>query len=123
MNDIASPAAAQGHRAHDRARAALGCARDRRRHYACTVRRTIRCAATGRLAAVHLAEFGAQAMAIHGGLLSAVAAGVSRNPRCWCRCAIWRMLRDYIDDLPGELEITRERCWSRAREAGSTRSP
>ena len=58
----------------------------------------------GRLAAVHLAEFAAQAMAIHGGLRT-VAAGEKPRPALLVSVRDFRMLRDYIDDLGGELEI------------------
>jgi predicted hotdog family 3-hydroxylacyl-ACP dehydratase len=58
----------------------------------------------GRLAAVHLAEFGAQAMAIHGGLKDRVA---NRVPLPALLVAVRDLVvtRDYIDDLSGELEI------------------
>lgn len=59
----------------------------------------------GRLAAVHLAEFGAQAMAIHGGLKTVAAGGVPR-PALLVSVRDLEMQRDYIDQLPGELEIT-----------------
>ena len=62
----------------------------------------------GRLAAVHLAEFGAQAMAIHGGLKDRAA---SRVPQPALLVAVRDLIlkRDYVDDLPGELEIAASR--------------
>ena len=59
----------------------------------------------GRLAAVHLAEFGAQAMAIHGGLLT-IADGGTPRPALLVSVRNLAVSRDYIDELPGELEIT-----------------
>jgi predicted hotdog family 3-hydroxylacyl-ACP dehydratase len=59
----------------------------------------------GRLAAVHLAEFGAQAMAIHGGLRNH-AAGKPMQPALLVSVRDLRLWRDFIDDLPGELEIS-----------------
>jgi predicted hotdog family 3-hydroxylacyl-ACP dehydratase len=59
----------------------------------------------GRLAAVHLAEFGAQAMAIHGGLLNR-AAGIAPKPALLVSVRDLTLRRDYVDDLPGELEVT-----------------
>ena len=58
-----------------------------------------------RLAGVHLAEFGAQAMAIHGGLLNR-AEGVAPKPALLVSVRDFRCLRDFIDDLPGELLIS-----------------
>ncbi len=59
----------------------------------------------GRLGAVHLAEFGAQAMAMHGGLKTVAAGGVPR-PALLVSVRDLELQRDYIDQLPGELEIT-----------------
>jgi predicted hotdog family 3-hydroxylacyl-ACP dehydratase len=58
-----------------------------------------------RLAAVHLAEFGAQAMAIHGGLRNR-AAGLPMQPALLVSVRDLELRRDYIDDLVGELRIT-----------------
>ena len=58
----------------------------------------------GRLAAVHLAEFAAQVMAIHGGLRNE-AAGLPPQPGLLVSVRDLTMRRDYVDDLPGELEI------------------
>jgi len=57
-----------------------------------------------RLASVHLAEFAAQAMAIHGGLKT-VAAGGRPQPALLVAVRDLILRRDYIDDLAGELSI------------------
>ena len=59
----------------------------------------------GRLASVHLAEFAAQAMAIHGGLKT-VAAGDKPRPALLVSVRDLHLRCDYLDDLAGELEIT-----------------
>lgn len=59
---------------------------------------------SGRLRAVHLCEYGAQAMAVHGGLLAAADGG--RAP-----AGVLVSLRDvvleadFVDHLPGELQV------------------
>jgi predicted hotdog family 3-hydroxylacyl-ACP dehydratase len=61
----------------------------------------------GRLRALHLCEYGAQAMAVHGGLTAQAAGGgprggllVSlRGVRLHCR---------FVEDLPGELLVSAE---------------
>jgi predicted hotdog family 3-hydroxylacyl-ACP dehydratase len=58
----------------------------------------------GRLAAVHLAEFGAQAMAIHGGLLTTADGGVPQ-PALLVSVRDLVTLRDFIEALDGELEV------------------
>lgn len=64
--------------------------------------------ADGRLHAVHLCEYGAQAMAVHGGLLARTGGGVARP-------GVLVALREVslhvarIDDLPGALEGEAER--------------
>ena len=58
----------------------------------------------GRLAAIHLAEFAAQAMAIHGGLRNA-AEGRAPQPALLVSVRDVETPCDYIDDLPGEIEI------------------
>jgi predicted hotdog family 3-hydroxylacyl-ACP dehydratase len=58
----------------------------------------------GQLAAVHLAEFGAQAMAIHGGLRNR-AAGLPMQPALLVSVRDLELTRDRIDDLAGDLEI------------------
>ena len=59
----------------------------------------------GRLAAIHLAEFAAQVMAIHGGLRNA-AEGREPQPALLVSVRDLVLHRDYLDDLPGELEIS-----------------
>lgn len=56
----------------------------------------------GRLSAVHLCEYGAQAMAVHGGLL---AQGAGRPPRPGMLVSLRGVDLHvaYIDDLDGEL--------------------
>ncbi len=57
----------------------------------------------GQLRAVHLCEYGAQAMAVHGGLRGAVAGGA---PKVGFLVALRdvRLHVARIDDLPGDLE-------------------
>lgn len=57
----------------------------------------------GRLAALHLAEYGAQAMAVHGGL-----ADPSAKTRGGMLVAIRDLALevDRLDDIPGELTVT-----------------
>jgi predicted hotdog family 3-hydroxylacyl-ACP dehydratase len=59
----------------------------------------------GRLAAVHLAEFAAQVMAIHGGLRNA-ADGRDPEPALLVSVRDMVLHRDYVEDLPGELEVS-----------------
>lgn len=59
----------------------------------------------GRLATVHLAEFGAQAMAIHGGLLIMADGGTPR-PALLVSVRDLVLACEFVDDLAGELEIT-----------------
>jgi predicted hotdog family 3-hydroxylacyl-ACP dehydratase len=61
----------------------------------------------GRLRAVHLCEYGAQAAALHGGLV-ARAAGTVAEPGYLVSLRDVALLRDYIDDLHGELQIRAE---------------
>jgi predicted hotdog family 3-hydroxylacyl-ACP dehydratase len=62
----------------------------------------------GRLRALHLAEYGAQAMALHGGLI-AQAAGAHAQPGMLVSLREVRLHRAYIDDLPGTLRIEARR--------------
>lgn len=62
----------------------------------------------GRLRALHLCEYGAQAMAVHGGLV-AQAAGASAQPGLLVSLREVALRRDYIDDLPGDLEVEARR--------------
>jgi len=58
----------------------------------------------GRLRAVHLCEYGAQAMAVHGGLV-ARAVGETARPGLLVSLRDVHLLVAYIDDLPGELVV------------------
>jgi len=58
----------------------------------------------GRLRALHLAEYGAQAMAVHGGLL-ARAAGTRAAPGLLVSLRAVELSCDYIETLDGELEV------------------
>ncbi len=62
----------------------------------------------GRLRAVHLCEYGAQAMAVHGGLL-ARAAGTSAEPGLLVSLRAVELQVARIDDLPGALDVYAER--------------
>jgi predicted hotdog family 3-hydroxylacyl-ACP dehydratase len=59
----------------------------------------------GRLAGVHLIEYGAQAMALHGALRS-VAAGGQPKSALLVSVRHFATSRDYIDALGGDLTIT-----------------
>jgi predicted hotdog family 3-hydroxylacyl-ACP dehydratase len=63
---------------------------------------------SGRLRALHLCEYGAQAMAVHGGLI-ARAAGKTAQPGFLVSLRDVKLNRDYVDDLPGELTVRAER--------------
>ena len=62
----------------------------------------------GRLRAIHLCEYGAQAMAVHGGLL-ARAAGKTAQPGFLVSLRDVQLHREYVDDLPGALTVRAER--------------
>jgi predicted hotdog family 3-hydroxylacyl-ACP dehydratase len=62
----------------------------------------------GRLRAIHLCEYGAQAMAVHGGLVAG-AAGETGQPGLLVALRDVRLLVEYIDDLPGELVVEADR--------------
>lgn len=62
----------------------------------------------GRLRAVHLCEYGAQAMAVHGGL-SAQADGKVARPGFLVSLRDVRLHVDFVDDLPGELSVSAQR--------------
>ena len=62
----------------------------------------------GRLRAVHLCEYGAQAMAVHGAL-RAQAAGRSAAPGMLVSLRSVTLTRDHIEDLPDFLEV-RAQC-------------
>lgn len=57
----------------------------------------------GRLRSVHLCEYGAQAMAVHGGLL-ARDAGTTARPGLLVALRGVELQRARIDDLPGAIE-------------------
>ena len=61
----------------------------------------------GQLRALHLCEYGAQAMAVHGGLLAREAGGVARAGMLVALRDV-RLHVSRIDDLPGALEGTAE---------------
>lgn len=61
----------------------------------------------GRLRALHLCEYGAQAMAVHGAL-KAQAAGTRAPPGVLVSLRGVTLLRDFIDDLPELLEVRAE---------------
>jgi len=63
--------------------------------------------AGGRLHAVHLCEYGAQAMAVHGGLLARGSGGVAR-PGMLVALRGVELHVARIDDLPGALECRAE---------------
>ncbi len=62
----------------------------------------------GRLHALHLCEYGAQAMAVHGGLL-AQAGGGRAAPGFLVSLRDVQLAREFVDDLPGTLDIHGER--------------
>lgn len=65
--------------------------------------------AGGRLRALHLCEYGAQAMAVHGGLRAQAAGGGGpARPGLLVALRGVELHRDRIDDLPGPLECEAE---------------
>ncbi len=64
--------------------------------------------AGARLRALHLCEYGAQAMAVHGGLV-ARAAGSRAQPGLLVSLRNVVLFCDYLEDLPGELHVTARR--------------
>jgi predicted hotdog family 3-hydroxylacyl-ACP dehydratase len=62
----------------------------------------------GRLRAIHLCEYGAQAMAVHGGL-SAQADGRRAQPGFLVSLRDVRFHIDFIDQLEGDLRVTAQR--------------
>src|SRR5690606_41839087 len=63
--------------------------------------------ANGRPHAVKLCEYGAQAMAVHGGLRASTAGGTAR-PGLLVGLRAVELLVERIDDLPGDLECEAE---------------
>jgi len=59
--------------------------------------------ADGRLRAIHLCEYGAQAMAVHGGLLARASGGIAR-PGLLVALRGVALQVERIDDLPGALQ-------------------
>lgn len=64
--------------------------------------------ADGRLHAVALCEYGAQAMAVHGALLARQHGGRAR-PGLLVSLREVELKAEFVDDLPGELDIHAER--------------
>jgi predicted hotdog family 3-hydroxylacyl-ACP dehydratase len=62
----------------------------------------------GRLSAVHLCEYGAQAMAVHGGL-SAQADGKAAQPGFLVSLRDVKLNVDYVESLAGELRVSAQR--------------
>jgi predicted hotdog family 3-hydroxylacyl-ACP dehydratase len=62
----------------------------------------------GRLRAVHLCEYGAQAMAVHGGL-SAQADGRAAQPGFLVSLREVKLHVDFVDQLEGELRVSAQR--------------
>ena len=62
----------------------------------------------GRLRAVHLCEYGAQAMAVHGGLVARAAGGVAA-PGFLVSLRGVELAVARIDDLPGALDVYAEK--------------
>lgn len=58
----------------------------------------------GRLRALNLCEYGAQAMAVHGGLRSTVT-GVQPKPGMLVSLREVKFGRAYVEDLPGDLRV------------------
>jgi predicted hotdog family 3-hydroxylacyl-ACP dehydratase len=61
----------------------------------------------GRLRALQLCEYGAQAMAVHGGLRGTVT-GVKPKPGMLVSLRAVKFTCEYVDDLPGELRVEAE---------------
>ena len=62
----------------------------------------------GRIRAIHLCEYGAQAMAVHGGL-RAQAEGRTTQPGFLVSLRDVQLNIDFIDHLPGDLTVTAQR--------------
>lgn len=62
----------------------------------------------GRLQALHLGEYGAQAMAVHGGLLAA-RDGKRASPGLLVSLRGVKLAREFIDDCDGELVVEADR--------------
>ncbi|MEO5626680.1 MAG: phosphotransferase [Dokdonella sp.] len=64
-----------------------------------------------RLRAVHLCEYGAQAMAVHGGLIARAAGGIAA-PGYLVSLRAVELLVDRVDELAGSIEVYAERLLS-----------
>ena len=62
----------------------------------------------GKLRAVHLCEYGAQAMAVHGGLL-AQRAGAVAAPGLLVSLRAVKLYAERVDDLPGDIDVRAEK--------------
>ena len=58
----------------------------------------------GRLSAVHLCEYGAQAMAVHGALKARARSGTAA-PGMLVSLRSVTFMRDFVEDLEGELRV------------------
>jgi len=65
-------------------------------------------ASGGRLHAIHLCEYGAQAMAVHGGLTARMR-GERARPGLLVSLRDVVLARDFVHDLPGELQVEARR--------------
>jgi predicted hotdog family 3-hydroxylacyl-ACP dehydratase len=61
----------------------------------------------GRLRALHLCEYGAQAMVVHGGLRGTVT-GVKPKPGMLVSLRAVKLTCEYVEDLPGDLRVEAE---------------
>lgn len=68
----------------------------------------------GRLHALHACEYGAQAMAVHGGLL-ARAAGATAAPGFLVSLRGVELLCEHLHDLPGSIDVHGERLLAGAQ--------
>jgi predicted hotdog family 3-hydroxylacyl-ACP dehydratase len=62
----------------------------------------------GRLRAIHLCEYGAQAMAVHGGLCAQAKGGIAK-PGLLVSLRDVQLHIDFIDQLEGELRVSAQR--------------
>ena len=69
----------------------------------------------GRLRAIHLCEYGAQAMAVHGGL-SAQADGRTAQPGFLVSLRDVQLHVDFVDHLDGELHVSAQRLLESQRQ-------
>ncbi|MDE3209466.1 MAG: phosphotransferase [Pseudomonadota bacterium] len=69
------------------------------------------------LHAVHLAEYGAQAMAVHGGLLARARGGDGARPGRLVSLRDLVLLAEYVDALDGHLDVHAECLYADAAGA------